>query len=93
MINNQKILLKFIQIHSNVNWPSISFYYKLSENFIREFKDKVDWYYISAHQKLSENFIREFQDKVIWYWISINQNYQKTLYVNSKIKLIGGIYQ
>ena len=57
MINNQKILLKFIQIHSNLNWSSISYKYKLSENFIKEYQDKVDWYYISAHQKLSENFI------------------------------------
>ena len=42
MVNNQKILLKFIQIHSNVNWDSISYNYKLSENLIREFQDKVD---------------------------------------------------
>ena len=49
MINNQIILLKFIQINTNVNWITISFYYTLSENFIREFQDKVDWFYISKH--------------------------------------------
>ena len=64
MINNQKILFKFIQINNNVNWPSISFYYKLSENFIREFKDKVNWSGISYYQKLSENFKKEFKHKL-----------------------------
>ena len=41
MINNQKIILKFIQINNNVNWPSISYKYKLSENFIRKFYQKI----------------------------------------------------
>ena len=27
-----------------VNWKGISCYQTLSEDFIREFKDKVDWY-------------------------------------------------
>ena len=56
MVDNQKILLKFIQIHSNVNWYIISYRYKLSENFIKEFQDKIDWFKISAFQKLSEKF-------------------------------------
>jgi len=47
-------------------WDSISIYGKLSENFIREFKNKLNWYYISIYQTLSENFIREMQDKVSW---------------------------
>ena len=45
----------------------------LSEDFIREFKDKVDWDCISIYQKLSENFIREIQDRVVWRCISIYQ--------------------
>ena len=37
----------------------------LTEDFIREFKDKVDWESLSHYRKgLSEDFIREFQDKV-----------------------------
>ena len=64
MINNQKILFKFIQTNKNINFNYISYQYILSENFIRELQDKVDWCYISERQKLSENFIREFQDKV-----------------------------
>ena len=46
---------------------------KLSESFIREFKNKVNWYWISMSQELSEDFIREFQDKVDWSRISIYQ--------------------
>ena len=45
----------------------------MSEEFIREFKDKVHWVNISYHQKLSEDFIREFQDKVYWVNISYHQ--------------------
>ena len=60
MINNQKILYKFIKTNNNVDWDYISYYYKLSENFIREFEDKIDWISISDYQILSENFIREF---------------------------------
>ncbi len=41
MVNNQKILFKFIQTNNNVNWDSISYRYKLSENFIQEFQDKL----------------------------------------------------
>ena len=47
---------------------------KLSEEFIRKFKNKVDWGCISAYQKLSEDFIRKFQDKVYWDYISKFQN-------------------
>ena len=44
MGNNQKILLKFIKIHNNVNWDSISYNYKLSEKFIHKFQNNVNWY-------------------------------------------------
>ena len=70
MVNNQKILFKFIQTNKNVNWSSICFYHILSENFIREFENKVDWLRISMYQVLSENFILEFQNKVYWDCIS-----------------------
>ena len=45
----------------------------LSEDLIREFKDKLDWKMISSKQKLSEDFIRKFQDKVDWASISSEQ--------------------
>ena len=47
-----------------MDWENISFYQTLSEDFIREFKDKVDWQSISMYQILSEDFIKEFQDKL-----------------------------
>ncbi len=34
MVDNQIILLKFIQTNKNVNWYIISYKYILSENFI-----------------------------------------------------------
>ena len=54
------------------DWSNYAFYRnnKLSEDFIREFKDKVDWEHISYYQKLSEDFIREFKDRVDWMMIS-----------------------
>ena len=64
MINNQIILFKFIQTNNNVSWIDISYRYKLSENFIREFQNKINWYYISYYQILSENFKNEFKHKL-----------------------------
>ena len=52
------------------NWSSVSQIRNLSEDFIREYKDKVDWLDISTYPRLSEDFIREFQDKVYWWIIS-----------------------
>ena len=69
MIGNQIILYKFIKTNKNVGLYSISFHYKLSENFIREFKNRVNWIHISIYQKLSEDFIREFQYKVDLFYI------------------------
>ena len=93
MVNNEIILYKFIKTNKNVDWYEIFYFYKLSENFIREFQDKVNWGYISITQKLSESFIKEFQDKVDWSNISINQKLSEPfLSVSFKIKLIGIIY-
>ena len=48
-----------------VHWRSVSFNQKgLSEDFIREFKDKVDWGYISEGQDFSYKFICEFREKL-----------------------------
>ena len=59
----------------DIDWYYICKYTKVSENFIREFKDKIkdNWHLISQHQNLSENFIREFNDDVNWYNISMHQ--------------------
>ena len=66
MINNQIILFKFIQINNKVvNWVDVYYNYKLSENFIIEFKNKIDWWCILNYQKLSEKFKEEFKNKFI----------------------------
>ena len=57
----------------DVNWLNVSRNIQLSENFIREFKDKVYWIEISYYQNLSENFIKEFQYSVKWNYISERQ--------------------
>ena len=56
-----------------IDWDYISVYKKLTEDFIREFKNNVDWCFISINQTLSENFIREFKDNVNWEYISRHQ--------------------
>jgi hypothetical protein len=54
-------------------WNKISCQEGLSEDFIKEFKDKLDWHYISRCQILSESFIEQFKKKVDWNAISICQ--------------------
>jgi hypothetical protein len=67
LITRLNILCSVEEFQDNVLWwNSLCAHQKLSEDFIREFKDKVDWTYISIRQNLSEDFIREFQDKVDW---------------------------
>ncbi|MEG1141780.1 MAG: hypothetical protein RSE41_04955 [Clostridia bacterium] len=57
-----------------INWSNLSYDYKLSEEFIRHFKDKVYWPYISYKQNLSESFIEEFEDKIEFESISVLYN-------------------
>lgn len=56
-----------------VDWDYISVYKKLTEDFIREFKNNVDWLFISINQTLSESFIREFKHNINWEYISRHQ--------------------
>ena len=62
MINNQIILLKFIQTNNtNVDWNYISFYYTLSENFIHKFENHLNWYYIYISMP---KIIRKFYPRI-----------------------------
>lgn len=74
----------------NVCWNYISSCHKLSEDFIREFKDDVVWTYISSCQKLSEDFIREFGDMVDWYRISAFQKLSENFIREFKDRLDWG---
>ena len=68
-MNEQEIREK-IKKGEDIDWVLISECQKLSEDFIREFRDRVDWWSISKYQKLSEDFIREFKARVDWECIS-----------------------
>lgn len=78
---------EFSYIHEIGPWFSISAKCKLSERFIREFKDRVDWHWISRSQKLSEGFIEEFEDKVDWKYISECQKLSESFIKKHKDKV------
>lgn len=68
---SESLIREMLHIHNDPiieNGSELIWYYQVvSEDFIREFKDRVNWYYISMSQILSEDFIREFEDNVVWY--------------------------
>ena len=66
LIKKDKLNCSVEEFIRSVDFYSLSIRWALSEDFIREFKDKVSWHNNSAWQKMSESFIREFQDKVNW---------------------------
>ena len=43
-------------------WINVCMNLRLSEEFMREFKDYIVWATVSRYQPLSESFIREFKD-------------------------------
>ena len=51
----------------------------LTEDYIRNNKDKVDWYQILESQHLSEDFIREFKDRINWHRLLKNQKLSEPL--------------
>ena len=48
------------------DWEDVLFhgtvYQKLSEDFMRKYKDKICWFFVSKWQKLSESFMDEMWD-------------------------------
>lgn len=72
------------------DWRDWDFYANntLSEDFIREFKDKVDWMAVCRYQKLSEDFIREFQDKIQWGVLSVYHDLSDSFKTEFSSKLI-----
>jgi len=47
-----------------MSWYDISETLRLSEDFIREFKDKMQWILICRNQTLSEEFILEHKEYI-----------------------------
>jgi len=62
----------FKRFYPCINWCWIK-NKKLSEDFIREYRDCVDWQEISTKQTLSEAFMKEHRDYIHWSSISTRQ--------------------
>lgn len=56
-----------------IDWNTIVQSYKLSPEFIEEFKDYLSWNSISFYQPLTEDFMRKHLDLVRWDYISYSQ--------------------
>jgi hypothetical protein len=61
---------------SGPNWWPV-YRQKLSEQFMRDFRDRVDWMSISICQDLTESFMREMKDDVLWNYAAENQKMSK----------------
>lgn len=59
------------KILDKINWPAYSAEGKMSEDFMREFKDKLDWTRVTMGyaNRFSDQFIREMKDYINWYYI------------------------
>lgn len=70
----EKIASAFNYMWTDHDWIfQISQYVKLSENFMRNYKNDLDWNRLSAHQIMSESFIIEFEHLINWDIISNKQ--------------------
>ena len=79
----------FVREHKdwNHNWENISKNSKLTEDFMKEFKDKLNWNKISQYQTLSEDFIKEMKDYVKWSKIARYQTLSEEFKKEYKNKL------
>ena len=84
-----KIIIEIDQSTMTIeDWSHISSISGLSEDFIREHKNKLDWAVLSCNKGLHEDLIREFQDKVDWTEISHNQKLSEDFIREFKDKII-----
>jgi len=58
-------------------WKHISDNFKLSEDFMREFRKQLNWDCISRNQNLSEKFIKEMKNYIVWNHIVKYQSLSK----------------
>ena len=59
---------------------------RLSESFMRKYRENLDWERISERQILSENFIREFSDELDWSLIFEHQKLSESFILEFKHK-------
>ena len=80
MIFDFMIDIEDIRKNPNIqHWFIISGSETLSEDFIREFRNKVSWCYISYYQSLSKDFIVEFFDKIDFELLLMNNLISKEI--------------
>jgi hypothetical protein len=60
--------------YKNISWYGIITRYKLSEEFMRAFKDQIDWFWVPKYQTVTEEFLLEFIDNVDPYMVLTYQN-------------------
>jgi hypothetical protein len=87
IIEDQNLNCSVEEFKDFVDWSYISYYQRLSENFIIEYKDKIDWGNISCSQKLSENFIIKYEKEVYWKLISQFQILSEDFIIEYKDKV------
>jgi hypothetical protein len=68
------LVVEEFNVRDNLSYLHEEEYEQMSEDFIRELKDKMDWESVSICAKLSENCIREFQKELHWKMMSQHQN-------------------
>lgn len=56
-----------LEMDGGINWAVISGHQQLSEDFIRQFKNKLDWDFIVVRQNLSEDFIEKHSKFIDWW--------------------------
>lgn len=90
---DKSVRRRFAEDPTSVDWEIISVSYRLSEKFMREFKDYLNWKSIQRYgwEYLSENFIREFRDKfpnVVLYEEQLPENRKdlQDIYYKTRLK-------
>jgi hypothetical protein len=97
LIKKEKLNCSIEEFDKKVDWHEISFYHKLSDEFIDMFQDKLNWYYLSYRLRLSNNSIEKFKHFVTkfnkkhqhngkYFWKN-SRRYQieKRFYINGKV--------
>ena len=76
ILDNKKDMDKYADLYAEKDrllartkgkWSTVSRFYQLSEDFMREFSEDLHWHFISENQRsLSVEFLRDFEDKIEW---------------------------
>lgn len=82
---NNKLLDKLS--YKITNWDNISYYQKLSTNFIIKYDTKLNFNIISKHQYLNESVIKLYANKICWDKIACYQKLSEKFIIDNKINI------